>query len=79
MILPILFVVIIVYGSGKARIRSALLFFLYTFFGSLFMLLGILQIYTFVGSTDLQIISLYEISLENQKILFLAFFFSFCY
>jgi NADH-ubiquinone oxidoreductase chain 4 len=44
---------------------------------SLFMLLGILQIYTFVGSTDFQIISLYEISLENQKILFLAFFLAF--
>jgi LAGLIDADG endonuclease len=32
-ILPILFIVIIVYGSGKAKIRSALLFFLYTFAG----------------------------------------------
>src|ERR1700736_2464998 len=32
-VLPILFIIIIVYGSGKARIRSALLFFLYTFSG----------------------------------------------
>jgi len=76
-ILPILFVIIIVYGSGQARIRSAYLFFLYTFAGSLFMLLAILQIYSYIGSTDFQLISLYEISLENQKILFLAFLLAF--
>src|SRR6266478_5658660 len=46
-ILPILFLIIIVYGSGQARIRSAYLIFLY------------------------------EISLENQKILFLAFLLAF--
>src|SRR5579872_3591840 len=76
-ILQILFVIIIVYGSGQARIRSAYLFFLYTFAGSLFMLLAILQIYSYIGSTDFQLISLYEISLENQKILFLAFLLAF--
>src|SRR5882757_8040663 len=76
-VLPILFIVIIVYGSGKARIRSALLFFLYTFSGSLFMLLAILQIYSYIGSTDFQLISLYEISLDSQKILWLAFLLAF--
>src|ERR1700735_897514 len=76
-VLPILFIVIIVYGSGKARIRSALLFFLYTFAGSLFMLLAILQIYSYIGSTDFQLISLYEISLDSQKILWLAFLLAF--
>src|SRR6266571_4179175 len=68
-VLPILFLIIIVYGSGEARIRSALLFFLYTLAGSLFMLLAILQIYSYVGSTDFQIISLSEINLNSQKIL----------
>lgn len=76
-VLPILFLIIIVYGSGEARIRSALLFFLYTLAGSLFMLLAILQIYSYVGSTDFQIISLSEINLENQKILWLGFFIAF--
>jgi len=76
-ILPILFVIIIVYGSGQARIRSAYLFFLYTFAGSLFMLLAILQIYSYIGSTDFQLISLYEISLDSQKILWLAFLLAF--
>ena len=76
-VLPVLFIVIIVYGSGVNRIRSALLFFLYTLAGSLFMLLAILQIYSYVGSTDFQFISLNEISLESQKILWLAFFLAF--
>ena len=76
-VLPILFLIIIVYGSGEARIRSALLLFLYTLAGSLFMLLAILQIYNYVGSTDFQIISLSEINLDNQKILWLVFFLAF--
>jgi len=76
-VLPILFLIIIVYGSGEARIRSALLLFLYTLAGSLFMLLAILQIYSYVGSTDFQIISLSEINLDSQKFLWLGFFLAF--
>ena len=76
-VLPILFLIIIIYGSGEARIRSALLLFLYTLAGSLFMLLAILQIYSYIGSTDFQLISLSEINLENQKILWLGFFLAF--
>ena len=76
-VLPVLFIVIILYGSGVAKIRSALLFFLYTLAGSLFMLLAILEINTYVGSTDFQLISLYEINLESQKLLWLAFFLAF--
>jgi NADH-ubiquinone oxidoreductase chain 4 len=76
-VLPILFLIIIVYGSGEARIRSALLLFLYTLAGSLFMLLAILQIYSYVGSTDFQIISLSDINLDSQKILWLGFFIAF--
>jgi NADH-ubiquinone oxidoreductase chain 4 len=76
-VLPVLFLIIIVYGSGEARIRSALLLFLYTLAGSLFMLLAILQIYSYVGSTDFQIISLSEINLDSQKFLWLGFFLAF--
>jgi NADH-ubiquinone oxidoreductase chain 4 len=76
-VLPILFIIIIVYGSGEYRYRSANLFFLYTLFGSLFMLLAILQIYNYTGSTDFQLISLCDISLESQKILWLSFFLAF--
>ena len=76
-VLPVLSIVIILYGSGVANIRSALLFFLYTLAGSLFMLLAILEINTYVGSTDFQLISLSEINLESQKLLWLAFFLAF--
>lgn len=76
-VLPILFIIINVYGSGPNRSRSANLFFLYTLAGSLFMLLAILQIYNNLGSTDFTLISLNEISLESQKILWLAFFLAF--
>lgn len=76
-VLPILFIIIVLYGSGEAKIRSALLLFLYTLGGSLFMLLAILNIYNYVGSTDFQLISLYEISLDSQKLLWLGFFIAF--
>jgi len=68
-ILPVLFLVILIYGTGEDRIRSSFLFFLYTLAGSLFMLLAILQIYNFVGSTDFTILSLSQISLDSQIIL----------
>jgi NADH-ubiquinone oxidoreductase chain 4 len=76
-VLPILFIVIIIFGHGNDRFRSAFLFFLYTLAGSLPMLLCILLIYSYIGSTDFQLISLYEISLDSQKILWLGFFLAF--
>ncbi|SRR6266568_1582793 len=76
-VLPILFIIIIVYGTGEFRFRSANLFFLYTLFGSLFMLLAILQIFNLAGTTDFQLLSLVDINADAQKILWLAFFLAF--
>uniref|UniRef100_UPI0030E4D59E NADH dehydrogenase subunit 4 n=1 Tax=Squamanita imbachii TaxID=2976389 RepID=UPI0030E4D59E len=76
-VLPILFILIIVFGHGNERFRSAFLFFLYTLAGSLPMLLSILVIYSYIGSTDFQLISLYDINLETQKFLWLGFFIAF--
>jgi NADH-ubiquinone oxidoreductase chain 4 len=76
-VLPILFIVIVVFGHGKDRFRSAFLFFLYTLAGSLPMLLSILVLYSYIGNTDFQLISLYDISLESQKLLWLGFFVAF--
>jgi NADH-ubiquinone oxidoreductase chain 4 len=76
-VLPILFIVIVIFGHGKDRFRSALLFFLYTLAGSLPMLLSILLIYSYIGSTDFQLISLIDISLDSQKLLWLGFFVAF--
>ena len=43
------------------------------------MLLAILQIYSYVGSTDFQLISLNEISLENKKFYLINLIFLFLY
>ena len=76
-VLPILFIIIIVYGSGANKVRSALLLFLYTLLGSLPMLLSILSIQSIVGSTDFLYLSLLDINLDSQKILWLGFFIAF--
>jgi NADH-ubiquinone oxidoreductase chain 4 len=76
-VLPILFIIIVIFGHGTDRFRSAFLLFLYTLAGSLPMLLSILIILSYIGSTDFQLISLTEISLEAQKILWLGFFIAF--
>lgn len=76
-VLPILFIVILIFGHGDDRFRSAYLLFLFTLAGSLPMLLCILTIYSYIGSTDFQLISLFEISLETQKLLWLGFFIAF--
>ena len=71
-----LFLIVGIWGGSASRVRASFLLFLYTLFGSLFMLLAFLVIYYNVGSTDFQVISLNEISLESQKILFLCIFLS---
>jgi NADH-ubiquinone oxidoreductase chain 4 len=76
-VLPVIFILIVIFGHGKERFRSAFLLFLYTLAGSLPMLLCILYIYSNLGSLDFQLISLTEISLETQKILWLGFFLAF--
>lgn len=74
-----LFLIIGIWGAGLSRIRASFLLFLYTLFGSLWMLLAIMVIYYNYGSTDMQLISLKEISLDSQKWLWLAFFISFAF
>lgn len=72
-----LFLIVGIWGGSETRVRASFLLFLYTLAGSLFMLLAIMVIYYNVGSTDFTMLSLSEISLESQKILWLAFFLSF--
>jgi len=66
------------YGSPAAE-RATLKFFLYTLFGSLFMLLGILFLYSLNGANDFLFSSFNAIRLsgESQGFLFLAFFLAF--
>lgn len=73
-----MYLIIGIWG-GKDRIYAAFKFFLYTFAGSVFLLIGIIYIYYQLGTTD--IILLQELSpgftLGVQKWLWLAFLASF--
>ena len=71
-----LFIIIGVWGASADRVRASFLLFLYTLFGSLFMLLAFLVIFYHVGSSDFEVISLTDIHFENQKLLWLAIFLS---
>nr|YP_009114076.1 NADH dehydrogenase subunit 4 [Hildenbrandia rubra]AHB62139.1 NADH dehydrogenase subunit 4 [Hildenbrandia rubra] len=72
-----MFLIIGVWGSRARKIKASYQFFLYTLFGSLFMLLGILTIYFEVGTTDVQILWNHSFSLQRQFFLWAAFFLSF--
>ncbi len=72
-----MFIMILLWGSRNRKIKAAYSFFLYTFLGSVFMLIGIIYIYNTVGSTHLFSILNYNYTLEVQSILWLAFFISF--
>ncbi len=78
MLIP-MFLVIGIWG-GENRIYAAYKFFLYTLFGSVFFLIGIICIFVFTGTTD--VVALTKglptyFPLEYQKWLWLAFFISF--
>ena len=72
-----MFIIIGVWGSRERKIHAAYQFFLYTLFGSVLMLLGIIIIYFEVGTTDYQTLLNYTFSEERQILLWLAFFASF--
>jgi len=68
-----LFLLVGVWGGSPTRTRSALLLFLYTLTGSLFMLLAILEVRVQVGTTDFSAVALADISPDAQKVLWLGF------
>lgn len=71
-----MFLIIGIWG-GERRIYSCFKFFLYTFSGSVLMLVAILSIYYITGSTDLSVVTDFTFSLSSQKWLWLAFLASF--
>jgi NADH-ubiquinone oxidoreductase chain 4 len=72
-----LFLIVGIWGASEARVRASFLLFLYTLFGSLFMLLAFVAMYYTVGSTNFEVLSAADLSFEQQKILWLAIFLSF--
>jgi NADH:ubiquinone oxidoreductase subunit 4 (subunit M) len=72
-----MFLIIGVWGSRERKIRAAYQFFLYTLFGSILMLLGILLIYFQTGTTDITILWTTKFSEKRQILLWISFFASF--
>ena len=68
-----LFLMVGVWGGSPTRARSALLLFLYTLTGSLFMLVAIVRIRVTVGSTDFATVTLAAIDPQAQRLLWLGF------
>jgi len=72
-----MFLIIGIWGSRERKIRAAYFFFIYTLLGSVLMLLGILYIYTLVGTTDYETLLAFSLSPLEQKVLWMTFFASF--
>ena len=71
-----MFLIIGIWG-GQRRVYSAFKFFLYTLLGSVLMLIAIISIFWFSGTTDVEKLYSIGIKAEYQNLLWLAFFSSF--
>jgi NADH-quinone oxidoreductase subunit M len=71
-----MFLIIGVWG-GSNRIYSAFKFFLYTFLGSILMLLAVIAVYFQTGTTDIVVALTHNFPAGLQRWLWLAFFASF--
>ena len=71
-----MFLIIGIWG-GERRVYSAFKFFLYTLFGSVFMLISIIFIYFDAGTLDVEKLLNIQINKDYQKYLWLGFFASF--
>lgn len=74
-----MFIIVLIYGSRERKAGAANFLFLYTFFGSLFMLAAILYIYSQFGTTNYLDLIYYcpMLSATESNFLWFAFFFSF--
>ena len=75
MLIP-MFIVIGVWG-GPRRIYASLKFFLYTFLGSVFMLVGLVYLYLKGGSWQISDMAALPLTMQEQTWLFFAFFAAF--
>src|ERR1700709_1124030 len=75
-ILAPLFILIGIFGSS-AKIRASFYFFLYTFLGSLFMLLSIITMQSLIGCTDINVLSKTNFLYITQVFMFIGIFIAF--
>nr|YP_010119574.1 NADH dehydrogenase subunit 4 [Ceratocystis polychroma]YP_010119588.1 NADH dehydrogenase subunit 4 [Ceratocystis changhui]YP_010119602.1 NADH dehydrogenase subunit 4 [Ceratocystis uchidae]YP_010119616.1 NADH dehydrogenase subunit 4 [Ceratocystis huliohia]YP_010119630.1 NADH dehydrogenase subunit 4 [Ceratocystis lukuohia]YP_010119644.1 NADH dehydrogenase subunit 4 [Ceratocystis papillata]YP_010119658.1 NADH dehydrogenase subunit 4 [Ceratocystis colombiana]QRB98205.1 NADH dehydrogenase subun len=74
--LPPLFLLIGLFGSSN-KVRAGYYIFLYTLWGSLFLLLSILSIYSIMGTTDFDALFKTNFDYTTQIFLFMGIFLSF--
>lgn len=77
-LIPIYFIALL-WGNGDAaeRKKAVIKFFIYTFAGSLFMLVGFIYLYQKAGSFQLDKLYALELSATEEFWIFLAFFFAY--
>ncbi len=75
MLIP-MFIIIGIWG-GPNRVYATIKFFLFTFFGSVFMLVAFLYLYSVAGSFNIQTLHDVPLGLTAQKLIFIAFFLAF--
>jgi len=75
-ILAPLFILIGIFGSSE-KIRASFYFFLYTFIGSLFMLLSIITMLSLIGCTDFDVLSKTNFVYITQLFIFIGIFIAF--
>ena len=71
-----MFLIIGIWG-GPNRIYATIKFFLYTFFGSVFMLVAIIYLYSQSSTFNILELHNYPLSLKEQQWIFVAFFLAF--
>jgi len=71
-----LFILIGIYGSSN-KVRASFYLFLYTLFGSLFLLLSILVMLTLAGATDFDVLFKTNLNYSTQLVLFYGIFIAF--
>ena len=65
------------WGSHTRKIKASYYFFLYTFFGSLFILFGLLFLFIQFGTLNYFTLLQFEISFSNQMLIWVCFFIPF--
>jgi proton-translocating NADH-quinone oxidoreductase chain M len=72
-----MFFLIGIWGSRERKIRASFFFFLYTLFGSIFLFFSIFILYYDLGTTNFNILSKCQISLDKELIIWLFMFLAF--
>jgi NADH-quinone oxidoreductase subunit M len=75
MLIP-MFILIGIWG-GPRRVYATLKFFIYTFLGSIFMLIGLIYLYLKAGTFDLHTLASLPLTMQEQSWLFFAFLIAF--